>query len=198
MFILKLLERAQKRKETAMLILEKLKLLEKWNTIGQAYVVGATAYDLLVDYDIDIETFCVQPNAAEAMTILADLTSNPKVLELKYRNYLKTPFNGIYFKIQYEQMPSEIWNIDMWLFSETRDGPLSRDLVPLMNDSLTNESRKFILTIKEELLKKSLVLPSIYVYEAVLDFDIQCTADFLDWMEQQDVNIQTNWRPSKK
>ncbi|MGE8037157.1 hypothetical protein [Lysinibacillus sp. NPDC093692] len=195
---MKLLERAQKRKETAMLILEELKLLDKWNTIGQAFVVGATAYDLLVDHDIDIETFCTHPNAAEAMAILADLTSNTKVLELKYRNYLKTPFNGIYFKIQYEQMPSEIWNIDMWLFSETRDGPLSRDLVSLMNDALTNESQNIILTIKEELLKKSLVLPSIYVYEAVLDYDIQCTEEFLNWIEQQDVDIQTNWRPSKK
>ncbi|MGE7947166.1 hypothetical protein [Lysinibacillus sp. NPDC093688] len=195
---MELLERAQKRKETALLILEELELIEKWNTIGEAYVVGATAYDLLVDQDIDIETFCVRPNAAEAMTILSDLTSNPKVLELKYRNYLETPFNGIYFKIQYEQMPSEIWNIDMWLFSETRNGPLSRDLVSLMNDSLTNESRKYILNIKEELLKKSITLPSIYVYEAVLDYDIQCTENFLNWMEQQDVDIQTNWRPSKK
>ncbi|MFJ8511411.1 hypothetical protein [Lysinibacillus xylanilyticus] len=55
-----------------------------------------------MDQDIDIETFCVRPNADEAMSILADLTSNPKVLELKYRNYLETPFNGYYFKIQYE------------------------------------------------------------------------------------------------
>ena len=194
---MKLLERASMRKESAIHILEELELLEKWNTIGQAYVVGATAYDLLVDHDIDIETFCVRPNAAEAMSILSDLTNNPKVLELKYRNFLETPFNGFYFKIQYEQMPSEIWNIDMWLFSETRNGPLSRDLVSIMNESLTMESRKYILNIKEELLKRSIVLPSIYVYEAVLDYDIQCTEDFLDWMEQQDVDIQTNWRPSK-
>lgn len=77
-----------------MLILEELKLLEKWNTIRQAFVVGATAYNLQVDQDIDIETFCIHPNAAKAMAILADLTSNPKVLELKYRNNLKTPLNG--------------------------------------------------------------------------------------------------------
>jgi len=175
-----------------------LELLEKWNKIGQAYVVGATAYDLLVDPDIDIETFSVSPNATEAMSILSDLTSNPKVLELKYRNYLESPFNGYYFKIQYKHTPLEIWNIDMWLFSETRNGPLSRDLISLMNDSLTIDSRKDILKIKEELLKKSIILPSIYVYEAVLDYDIQCTEDFLDWMEQQDVEQQTNWRPSKK
>ncbi|MFJ3386798.1 MULTISPECIES: hypothetical protein [unclassified Lysinibacillus] len=97
---MELLERASKRKETAMLILEELELLEKWNTIGQAYVVGATVYDLLVDQDIDIETFFVCPNAAEAMSILADLTGNPKVLELKYCNYLETPSHGYYFKIQ--------------------------------------------------------------------------------------------------
>jgi len=195
---LELLKRAQERKETASLILKELALLEKWNTIGQAYVVGATAYDLLVDQDIDIETFCVRPNVAEAMSILADLTGNPKVLELKYRNYLETPFNGYYFKIQYEHAPLEIWNIDMWLFSETGKGPLSRDLVSLMNDSLTIESRKYILNIKEELLKKSMVLPSIYVYEAVLDYDIRRIDDFLNWMEKQNVDSQTNWRPSRK
>ncbi|MFT9819382.1 hypothetical protein [Lysinibacillus sp. NPDC056185] len=195
---MELLKRAQERKETASLILKELALLEKWNTIGQAYVVGATAYDLLVDQDIDIETFCVLPNVAEAMSILADLTGNPKVLELKYRNYLETPFNGYYFKIQYEHAPLEIWNIDMWLFSETRKGPLSRDLVSLMNDSLTIESRKYILNIKEELLKKSMVLPSIYVYEAVLDYDIRRIDDFLNWMEKQNVDSQTNWRPSRK
>ncbi|WP_285399216.1 hypothetical protein [Lysinibacillus sp. fls2-241-R2A-57] len=195
---MELLKRAQERKETALTILNELELLEKWNKIGQAYVVGATAYDLLVDPDIDIETFSVSPNATEAMSILSDLTSNPKVLELKYRNYLESPFNGYYFKIQYKHTPLEIWNIDMWLFSETRNGPLSRDLISLMNDSLTIDSRKDILKIKEELLKKSIILPSIYVYEAVLDYDIQCTEDFLDWMEQQDVEQQTNWRPSKK
>ncbi|MGE7693946.1 hypothetical protein ACQKNC_07475 [Lysinibacillus sp. NPDC094177] len=195
---MELLERAQKRKETAMLILEELELLEKWNTIGQAYVVGATAYDLLVDLDIDIETFSYCPNAAEAMSKLSDLTSNPKVLELKYRNYLESPFNGYYFKIQYQHMPSEIWNIDMWLFSETRNGPLSRDLVSFMTDSLTIESRKYILNIKEELLKKSIILPSIYIYEAVLDHNIRCLDDFLNWIEQKDVDNQTNWRPSKK
>lgn len=59
-------------------------------------------------------------------------------------------------KIQFEQIPSDIWNTDMWLFSETRDGPLSRDLVSLMNDSLTNESRKYNLTIKKEILRNNL------------------------------------------
>lgn len=56
-----------------MVILKDLKLLETWNAIGQAYVVGATAYDLLVDQDIDTETFCVHPNAAFALVLyLAD------------------------------------------------------------------------------------------------------------------------------
>ncbi|KOS64433.1 hypothetical protein FJQ98_12275 [Lysinibacillus agricola] len=172
-----------------------MEIIGKCNKIGQAHVVGATAYDLLVDHDIDIETF----SAAEAMLILSDLTSNPKVLELKYRNYLETPFNGYYFKIQYQHAaPSEIWNIDMWLFSETRNGPLSRDLVSFMNNSLTIDNRKYMLKIKEELLKKSIILPSIYVYQAVLDNDIRSTEAFLNWIEQQDVDNQTNWRPSKK
>lgn len=59
-------------------------------------------------------------------------------------------------------------------------------------------SRRVKTDRKEELLKKSLVLPSIYVYRAVLDHDIHCTEDFLNWMEQQDVDNQTNWRLSKK
>lgn len=48
-------------------------------------------------------------------------------------------------------------------------------------------SRRIKTDRKEELLKKSLVLPSIYVYITVLDHDIHCTEDFLNWMEQQDV-----------
>ncbi|MGY3188831.1 hypothetical protein [Lysinibacillus sp. TE18511] len=195
---MEILKRAQERKETALTILNELALLEKWNKIGQAYVVGATAYDLLVDQDIDIETFSVSPNPAEAMTILSDLTNHPKVLELKYRNYFETAYHGYYFKIQYQHTPSDIWNIDMWLFSETRNGPLSRDLVSLMNDSLTIDRRKCILKIKEDLLQKTLILPSIYVYQAVLDHNIRDTETFLQWMEQQDINNQTNWRPSKK
>ncbi|MFJ7734013.1 hypothetical protein ACIQXF_19315 [Lysinibacillus sp. NPDC097231] len=193
---MELLKRTQKRKESALAILAELELLAKWNRIGQAHLVGATAYDLLVDYDIDIETFSVSPNAAEAMTMLSDLTRHPKVIELKYRNYMETPFNGYYFKIQYQNSPSEIWNIDMWLFSQTRNGPVSRDLVAPMNKVLTTESRQCILSIKEDLLQKNISLPSIYVYQAVLDNDIRCTEDFLVWIEQQDVNIQTGWRPS--
>lgn len=94
-----------------MLILEELKLLEKWNTIRQAFVVGATAY---MDQDTRYRNILYSPECSRSYGDY--LTSNPKVLELKYRNNLKTPFNGIYFKIQYEQIPSEIRNIDMCCF----------------------------------------------------------------------------------
>jgi len=56
------LERANKRKTRAMQILDELQLIQKWSTVGDCYLVGATAYNLIVSPDIDMETFSEELN----------------------------------------------------------------------------------------------------------------------------------------
>lgn len=188
------LERAAKRKLQAEKILNELKLIERWDTIGNCFLVGAAAYDLIVIPDIDLETFSDLPNPQIIMSDLALLTQNKNVIELKYRDYTSTDFNGHYFKLIYKADKTE-WNIDMWLFSSERSGALSRDLVPFMKENLTEESRMAILDIKEALLKLNENYSSIFIYQAVLEFGIRHIDDFLEWAKNHNTTVPFHWQP---
>jgi hypothetical protein len=189
------LERAAKRKLQAEKILNELQLIQKWTTIGNCFIVGAAAYDLIVTPDIDMETFCEVPNPQIIMSELALLTLNKNVIELKYRDYTSTDFNGHYFKLIYQAEEIE-WNIDMWLFSNERSGALSRDLVPFMKDNLTDETRKAILDIKEALLELNEKYSSIFIYRAVLECGVRNVDGFLEWTKNHTTTVPFHWQPN--
>lgn len=188
------LKRAFHKKQQAEKILRELQLIEKWNEIGDCFVVGATAYDLIVTPDIDLETFCEEINPARIMKELAVLLGNPNVLELKYYDYSKSDFNGHYFKLVY-QVQEVHWTIDMWLFSNNREGALSRDIVPFMKETLTMETREIILDIKEALMKKKQDFSSVFIYQAVLEFGVNNVNDFLEWTITHNTKVPYHWRP---
>lgn len=188
------LERANKRKTRAMKILDELQLIRKWSTVGDCYLVGATAYNLIVSPDIDMETFSEELNPDKIMKELASLINNKNVLELKFKNYMESDFQGFYFKIIYLDNQEE-WNIDMWLFSNERQGALSKDLVPLMKKALSNTTRQAILEIKEALLQENLIYSSIYIYQAVLDYGVSNVTDFLAWTKNHNTNELIPWKP---
>ncbi|MFJ5788902.1 hypothetical protein ACIP9G_02345 [Lysinibacillus sp. NPDC093197] len=188
------IERANKRKVKAIRILDELQLIQKWSTVGNCFLVGATAYDLIVSLDIDIETFSEEINPDKIMKELVSLINNKNVLELKYKNYIESDFKGFYFKIIYLDNEEE-WNIDMWLFSNDRQGALSRDLVPLMKKALSETTRKAILEIKEALLEDNLNYSSIFIYQAVLDYGVSNVTDFLAWSKNHDTNHLIQWKP---
>lgn len=188
------LERANKRKTRAMQILDELQLIQKWSTVGDCYLVGATAYNLIVSPDIDMETFSEELNPDKIMKELASLINNKNVLELKFKNYMDSDFHGFYFKIIYLDNQEE-WNIDMWLFSNERQGALSKDLVPLMKKALSDTTRQAILEIKEALLQENLIYSSVYIYQAVLDYGVSNVTDFLAWTKNHNTNGLIPWKP---
>ncbi|MBM7602576.1 hypothetical protein JOC75_000546 [Metabacillus crassostreae] len=188
------LEKAAIRKQQADDILNKLKLVQKWESVGNCFIVGAVAYDLIVTPDIDLEIFSEVPNPYEIMRELALLTLNKNVIELKYRDYTRTDFNGHYFKLIYQAEELE-WNIDMWFFSNKRKGALSRDLVPFMKNNLTEDTRKSILDIKEALLLLNEEYSSIFIYQAVLEFGVRNIDGFLKWANNHNTTVPFHWRP---
>ncbi|MCA1057720.1 hypothetical protein LCL96_02180 [Rossellomorea aquimaris] len=189
------LERQIKKRETAECILRKLKLIERWSKLGDPYLVGAAAYGLMVSPDIDIETFSPELNPEQVLEMLTEVASDPDVLELKYRNYRNTPFGGCYFKLVYRYENSEDWTIDMWLFHQNYCGPLSRDMVQPMNSVLTERDRGIILTIKEFVRKANKDIPSIYIYQSVLQWNVQNVEEFFQWFEKQERSMFNTWKP---
>lgn len=194
---MEVLERARHKKRVAEGILDELELLQKWSKVGVPHLVGAAAYDLIVSPDIDIETFCADPRPDEAMALFSELAGHPNVIEIKYRNYLDSPFNGLYFKLLYNS-DDTIWNIDMWMFASSRKGVLSRDLVADMTHSLTKETRALILLIKEDLIERTVTYPSIFIYQAVIDGHVRSVSEFQTWIQHQDTARLTTWRPSNR
>ncbi|OEH93813.1 hypothetical protein [Bacillus solimangrovi] len=190
-----ILERATQRKKLALEILEKLNLLERWAAIGETYLVGAAAYDLIVSHDIDIETFSEAPNVHKVFELLTSLSSDPNVVQIKYHNYMDSPFNGLYFKLLYRDSQLNVWNIDMWLFSNDHKGPQSKNLVQDMLQTLTDDMKISILLIKEELVRKDIKYSSIYIYQAVIDYNIRTTEEFFDWVKTKEMNKLTTWKP---
>lgn len=189
------LARALEKQQQAQEIVEELQLLQKWHTVGDCYIVGATAYNLIVTPDIDLETFCDEPNPKHIMQQLASLVAHPNVLALNYHDYTQMDFQGHYFKLTYTHNSID-WTIDMWLFSNNRRGALSRDLVPFMNSHLTDDTRDIILTIKEALIQRKLNFSSIFIYQAVLEFEIQTIDQFLEWTNAHDTTVPFHWKPS--
>ncbi len=189
------LDRANRKKGRALKILDELQLMQRWSTIGTCFVVGATAYDLIVSPDIDMETFSDELIPEKVMMALAPLVDNQNVVELKYKNYMDSDYQGYYFKIIYLANQEE-WNIDMWLFSNGRQGALSKDLVPFMKKALTETSRKAILDIKEALLETNLSYSSIFIYQAVIEFGIRNVNEFLEWTKNHATNLLIDWTPN--
>ncbi|MCA1057634.1 hypothetical protein LCL96_01725 [Rossellomorea aquimaris] len=186
-----IIQRAIQRKKIALEILNEIDLIEKWGEVGEAHLVGATAYNLMVNHDIDIETFCNIPCPENVFKVLGHLAAHRGVVEIKFHNYMNSPLNGLYSKLTYrypDNTEGTLWNVDMWLFPSNHRGPLSRDLVGFMNKVLTDRSRKSILDIKEHLVRLGLNYPSVFIYRAVLVDGIEGIHHFLDWMNNQDLN----------
>ncbi|MDB4895570.1 MAG: hypothetical protein JWN15_1832 [Firmicutes bacterium] len=57
-------------------------MMERWSEIGHPVLIGATAYDLMVAPDIDIEIFRSQPTLQDAFMVLSAYAGHPRITSL--------------------------------------------------------------------------------------------------------------------
>lgn len=187
---------AERRQRAAEAILADLDLIGRWSAVGRPVLVGATSYGLMVAPDLDLEIFCDgDPSVEAGFAVLAACAAHPSTTRAAYSNHLDGPDQGLYFKLGFRHQGEE-WKIDMWALREDHPGPLSSWLVEPMRAALGPESRRSILTIKQELTDRpELRCGSIHVYRAVLSHGVRTFAEFQDWRAGQDTESLTDWRP---
>jgi hypothetical protein len=191
-----LLTRAANRREQALALLADLQLMERWSEVGEAVLVGATAYGLMVAPDIDIEVFCDQPRLQHAFAVLSAYAGHPRIKELRCVDLLGGPDLGIYCRIRYRHESDEVWKIDMWLMAHDHPGPQSRELVAPMQRALTDEMRAAILGIKEYVCTHHHgKLGSIHIYRAVIQAGVRSPEEFLGWHSREKPAGLTSWKP---
>ncbi|WP_010275724.1 hypothetical protein [Paenibacillus senegalensis] len=190
------LQKAEQKLIIADKIMNELDLLNLWSAVGEPMLVGAMAYNLILNPDIDMEIYCEKPEAAAGFKVLESCIKNPKVIEARYVNHLHGEDQGIYFQLKYKEEEDFIWKIDMWLLAYDHPGPCAKDLVELLNRALTNETREAILTIKEQTRENKDRTSSIRIYEAVVDYNIRTYEEFIKWHSKYKPKGLTNWKPN--
>ncbi|WP_236575623.1 hypothetical protein [Paenibacillus sp. USDA918EY] len=141
-----------------------------------------------------MEIYCDEPNVESGFEVLKNLAIHPNVTKARFSNHLDGPDQGLYFQIRYKNDDGEVWKLDMWLLAHDHPGPCARDLVEPLKNALDDAKRKTILTFKEEAIKNGIKIPSIQIYEAVMDHNIQNFNELMRWHEKQPQGL-TTWKP---
>jgi hypothetical protein len=192
------IKRAADRKRIANSILSDLDLVRKWQRYGRTVLVGAFAYDLLFDPDIDIEVYCPDLRIEHGFQVLLGCALNHRIIKARFSNELAGRDKALYWQLRYKQDDGTEWKIDMWSAPEDYDLPRGEHLVEPMQASLTPETRKTILKLKElRSLDSNLQYLSVDIYRAVLDDDVRNADDLHTWLKSHETGKLTDWKPKK-
>lgn len=183
--------------EDANKVVELLQLDALLSGIGKPTRVGSSAMGLMVRRDIDITVTCRDLSAgtrAAFVQIGAKLMSMDRhVSSVRLRNdtgvWNADPASypdGLYLGVSARANDGIDWTLDIWAVDQPERQPdLShlRTFLPRLND----QRRKTILRIKQALAEEKSGLsdakiPSVYVYEAVLDHDVGSMKQFKEWL----------------
>ena len=90
------IKRAADRRRDAESILTDLDLVRKWKKFGRPVLVGAFAYDLLVDPDIDMEIYCPDLRIEHGFRVLSECALNHRVTKVQFSNKLAGRDKALY------------------------------------------------------------------------------------------------------
>jgi hypothetical protein len=193
------LERARARKQVAEAILSDLDLLEKWRRFGRPVVVGAAAFDLVVDPDVDMEIYCPRLKIEHGFEVLAECALNARVTKARFSNELAGRDKALYWQLRYRGDDGADWKIDMWSAPEDYDLPRGEDFVEAMERTLTGETRRVILELKERRLRDAgITCASVHLYRAVLEDHVRSLDELCAWLKTQETGALTQWKPQGK
>ncbi|WP_026782742.1 hypothetical protein [Pleomorphomonas koreensis] len=175
-------------------LLRDLQLEDMLRPLGRPVRVGSSAMGPMVRRDIDITVVC-RTLDEHALGQLADLAARlmqctASVESVRFRNdagqWNKEPEkypDGFYLGLTVRAGTGEPWTLDIWLVGQPARQPDLRHLESLL-PRIGDDHRRAILEIKHALAGRPAstdAIPSILVYEAVVDHHIRTIAAFDRW-----------------
>jgi len=195
-----ILETAQRRREQALGILDRTRLLYRWETVGSVELVGSVALDVMVKPDIDFAVFVDDLSPRQGFEVLLPLTDDPTVREIAYVDARSQPINGLYWKMLIID-DSEPWTIDTWMLTRDRDQDGEdevRRAARLQAQAISSrpQERATIIRIKHEARERGQLAHGRWVYEAVIDHGVTSYEEYLAWMGGRDASRRSTWIPN--
>lgn len=194
-----ILQRAAERRRIAVSILAELQLVEQWARFGRPVIVGALAYDLISDPDIDMEIYCPDLRIEHGFDVLRACSENRRVTQALFANHLYGPDKALYWQLRVQGDDGREWKIDMWSAPDDYDLPRSEYFIEPMKAALCEETRRAILELKEiRHTDPALMCISIDLYRAVMQDGVRNAEGLRNWLENHETGQLTDWKPSPR
>jgi hypothetical protein len=170
-------------------LLARTGLIKDLKKFGKTYFVGAYAYDLMMNGDIDIEV--VRAKKFTKKEIAAIFTK--LYLTDKFRSYfLKGNWNdprlgeefpnGNYIGLK-EKINGESWKIDIWFMSEEEFYQRAKKTA-FIRQEITAAQRELILALKKYKNDQNIYLTGYQIYELVLGAKIKSLKEFKAYLKK--------------
>lgn len=189
---------SKKNLEKAFEVIEELKIREIWEKLDSTcYLVGSVNSGLLMDnLDIDFHTYSDNFSIEKSFNAIAQISQNPKIKEVIYRNLLDAEDMCLEWHLQYEETPERIWKIDiMHIKNESVYAGVIERVTEKIKSVLTEKLKQTILRIKWECKQQQEAARGIDIYQAVIGEGIETFEDFRTWnRNRKDVAISM-WEP---
>jgi hypothetical protein len=192
------LQKSRALQKRAHEVIEELRLITRWETVGKTYLVGSTRFGLMYSPNLDFEIYVDTPRIADGFAIIQQIAEIPGVKQIEYLNFLNIPSDpGLYWRIDYEDAQGVLWDVDNWLVphSHPHAGMADR-FAQAMEKALTDETRRAILQIKQG-ASQNPKPRGIDIYRAVLQGRARSMEEYQAWIQKNPPNFLEieEWSP---
>ena len=126
---------------------------------------------------------------------MSELSQLTGVYEIRFTNQLDTPDHCLYWRIRYRDDDGDAWKVDSYSFGACPDALWVETFGDVLEGALTDEIRRAILGIKEDLLGED-GIRGIDVYRAVLEGGVRGAGEFENWLAEHEPGEVVRWLPS--
>ncbi len=190
-------EQAELMQQEARSVIDRTGIVDIWSSIGATInLVGSLKTGLLVNNrDIDFHIYTDPFSLSDSFAAIARLAANPGIHEIRYKNLLNSPDQCIEWHAYYKDSGSNLWQIDLiHILSGSPFAGYFEKVADRIADVLTPETRNAILAIKYSMSVEDKV-PSILVYQAVIEGGVRDIAGFREWNESHSHDEIITWMP---
>jgi predicted nucleotidyltransferase len=191
------MEIAEQNLQRAIKIIKELQIIETWKKFGiTANLIGSVPTGLLMkNKDIDFHVYSDNFSIAGSFYAIAEFAKNQRVKRITYDNLLDTDEKCLEWHMWYMDNDNELWQIDMIhiLIDSFYAGKMER-VVERINEVLTPELKKVILSIKNDIPEKEKIM-GIEIYMAVIRDHVRNYPEFTEWRKTQNNKQIIDWIP---
>lgn len=167
-------------------LLEKMQVINLLSEYGEVTIVGSLATGLMTWPDIDIEvTTDKLPSRDEVGKLATQLFTHPENERMVLLDNTQG-FNMHYKSGVHVMFEQRKWKVDIWFFLPT-EKMTGREYMVWLNDNMTEEKRKAILFIKEQVASHPKYRKEIFstdIYEAVIKKEIKDLDGFREYLRE--------------